>query len=323
MKKLTAWWFALAVPMFGGSCWAVNSAAGTSGGAFLKMGQGSARAMALGKAYVAIAEGSDALTWNPAGLGVTQQKEAVYSYMRYIQDVASPLYLAYAHPVGRTVWGANLGYLTVSGFDVRDADGRPSDSDTAQVRDGFGTLGVSRSFWYEKLFLGGSLRLIHEDNAGNVHDTVVGDIGILVKPNNTLSLGFSSQNLGAGNVNAARVNRGGVGLKLGDFVTTSLELSKESDNGARVGLGGEFQVPEEYLEYGQLTFRLGYFTADNQGQSLSKNLKAFQLDRSNGFSFGFGIYTSRAFGYGLSIDYAVVPSGALGTIDQFSLKLKF
>lgn len=313
----------LIVLLCAGRAWAVDASAGSSGGSFLKIGQGSARAMALGRSYVALAEGSDAMTWNPAGLGVTQQKEVAYSFLRYVEDVSSPLYMAYAHPMGRTVFGANLSYMTVSGLDVRDDLGRPKDSDTAQVRNGSGAVGIARSFWYEKLFLGVSARLIHEDNAGSVHDTLAGDIGAIFKPNNTVSLGFSSQNIGAGKANASQVTRGGVGVKWGDFLTTSVELNKESDNAPRVGLGAEFQLPEEYLEFGQLAFRVGYFNADNLGQNYSSTLKGFQLDRSNGFSFGFGMYTSRAFGYGLSIDYAVVPSGALGTVDQMSVKLKF
>lgn len=315
--------FLLILSWMSGSAHAVDSEAGASGGGFLKMGQGSARAMALGRAYVGIAEGSDSLNWNMAGLGVTQQKEVVYSYMRTIRDVSTPLYLAYAHPMGRTVWGANIGYLTVGGIDARDETGRPVDSDSAQVRDGFGSLGIARSFWYEKLFLGGGIRLIHEDIVGSVHDTMVGDIGGLFKPNNVISLGFAAQNLGGGKTNAATVVRGGVGFKLGDFLTTSVEVNKESDNKPRAGLGGEFQLPEEYLEFAALTLRVGFYTADNLGQGYGATVKKYNLDRSNGFSFGFGLYTSRAFGYGVSIDYAAVPSGALGTMDQISMKVKF
>ncbi|MDE2236714.1 MAG: hypothetical protein KGK30_02380, partial [Elusimicrobia bacterium] len=89
---------ALALLFSSVSARAINDNAGTAGGAFLKIGQGSARAMALGQSYVALAEGSDALTWNPAGLGVTQQKEFAYSYLRYVQNLDTPLYMAYAQP---------------------------------------------------------------------------------------------------------------------------------------------------------------------------------------------------------------------------------
>jgi hypothetical protein len=279
--------------------------------------------MALGGAFVALAEGSDALTWNPAGLALTQQKELAYSYLRYVQGLDTPVYLAYAHPLGRTVWGGNFSYIGADDFDVRNAQGVPLANQTLRLRDGFGTIGAARSFWYEKFFLGGAIRAIHEDNAGNIHDTLVGDMGVLLKPNNILSLGFSVQNFGTSMANASRMVRGGAGFRLGDFVLLGCEINKAQDTGVRAGLGAEFLVPEEYLEIGQITFRAGYFSADNLGQSDSSAVQALRLDQVSGLSFGFGIYTSEAFGYGLSLDYAFVPFGALGTVDQFALKVKF
>lgn len=302
---------------------AIDPAAGTGGAAFLRLGQGSARAMALGNSYVALAEGSDSLTWNPAGLALTQQKEFVYSYLRHIEDLDTPLYLGYAHPMGRTVWGANLGYIGSNDFEARDANGVPQPGQNIQARDGFFSLGISRSFWYEKLFLGGAMRVVHEDNAGNLHDTLVGDVGIIARPNNVLSLGFSVQNFGTSTKNVASITRGGAGFRLGDFVLLGLEVNKAADRAARVGVGGEFQVPEEYLEIGQLTFRVGYFSNDNMGQNFNKEVKSFKLDRASNLSFGFGLFTSQAFGYGIGLDYAFVPMGALGTVDQISLKMKF
>lgn len=302
---------------------AADSNAGVSGANFLKIGQGSARAMSLGGAYVAIAEGSDAMAWNPAGLAVTQQREFAFSYLRYVQDVDSPLYLAYAHPMGRTTWGANLSYINVSGFDVRDANGVPQPGSDVGVRNGLMSLGIARSFWYEKLFLGASARVVHEDIASSIKDTVVGDVGAILKPNPTLSLGFAIQNFGAGSVNVARITRAGAGLRLGDFVTVGLELNKATDSGARIGLGAEFQLPEEYLDVGQLSFRIGYRNSDSLGQNYDETLRSLRLDRTSNLSFGFGMYTSQAFGYGVSLDYAFVPYGALGTVDQISLKLKF
>jgi hypothetical protein len=306
-----------------GAAWAISDLAGTGGAQFLKLRQGSARAMALGQSYVALAEGADALTWNPAGLALSQQKEWTYSYLRHIEDVDSPMYMGYAHPMGRTVWGANIAYLSVDGFDARDTSGVPQSGENVTVRDGFGSLAVSRSFWYEKLFLGGALRLVHEDLANSVHDTVVGDFGLLLKPNSTLTLGFAVQNFGTNKENVAAITRGGAALRLGDFFNLGLELNQASDYGARFGIGGEFLLPEQYLDVGQITFRMGYHTADNLGQSFDGTLKSLRMDRSAGLCFGFGLFTSRAFGYGIALDYAYVPFGALGTVDQFSFKVKF
>ncbi|MEK7389857.1 MAG: hypothetical protein AAB036_09165 [Elusimicrobiota bacterium] len=322
-RDLHAVLLCLGVALSAAPAHAINSAAGTSGANFLKIGQGSARAMALGRACAALAEGSDAMICNPAGLAMTQQREFGFSYLRYVQDVDSPLYLGYAHPMGRTTWGANVSYISVDGFDVRDANGVPQQDTNVGVRNGFGSISVARSFWYEKLFLGSALRVVHEDIAGSVKDVVVGDLGAIIKPTPTLSLAFAMQNLGTGASNAARIVRGGAGVRAGEFVTLGLELNKASDSGARIGLGGEFQLPEEYLDVGQLSLRVGYQNLDNMGQSFDDTLKSLRLDRASGLSFGFGLYTSQAFGYGVSLDYAFVPYGALGTVDQISVKLKF
>ncbi|MBI5239682.1 MAG: PorV/PorQ family protein [Elusimicrobia bacterium] len=324
MKRISIVFFAC-LGLLGGraAAWAISDQAGTGGAQFLKLKQGSARAMALGESYVALAEGADALTWNPAGLALAQQKEWTYSYLRYIEEVDSPLYMGYAHPMGRTVWGANVSYLSVSGFDARDSAGVPQTGENVSVRDGFATLAVARSFWYEKLFLGGGLRVVHEDLANSVHDTVVGDFGLLLKPNSTLTLGFAVQNFGTNRENVPSTTRGGAALRLGDFFNLGLELSQASDSNAHFGVGGEFLLPEQYLDVGQVTFRMGYHNADSHGQSFDGTLKSLRLDRSSGLSFGFGLFTSRAFGYGIALDYAYMPFGAFGTVDQFSFKVKF
>ncbi len=309
---------------------AIDSAAGTSAAQFLKLGQGSSRAMALGGAYVALAEGSDAISWNPAGLAVTQQRELAFSWYRGMQGVQGvdtrgflPAYIGYAQPMGRTTWGANAAYLTDNGFDVRDVNGVPQQNSNVSVRDGFGTIGLARSFWYEKLFLGASLRAIHEDVAGSSHDSLAGDFGAMLKPTGALSLGFAVQNFGARAADVARVTRGGAALRLNDFMTVTGELSKASDDGVQFAIGGEFQLPEEYLDVGQLTMRIGYRNVDSYGQSFSGQLKTLNLDQTSGISFGLGVYTSQAFGYGVALDYAFVPYGALGTVDQLAFKLKF
>jgi hypothetical protein len=312
---------ALAAP----SARALDANAGTSGAQFLKLGQGSARTMALGGAYVALAEGSDAMSWNPAGLAATQQREFAFSYLSSVQNLESPVFLAYAQPMGRTTWGGNFGYMsdTLGSGDVRDANGVPQEATNVNMRDGYGAIGLARSFWYEKLFLGASVRGISEYIAGSEHNTLAADFGVILKPTNVISLGFAVQNFGANSADVARVTRGGAALRLNDFVTLSGELSEATDTGAQVALGGEFQLPEEYLDFGQLTMRVGWKNVDSYGQSFDGTLKDMHLDQTSGISFGFGVYTSQAFGYGLSLDYAFVPYGALGTVNQISFKVKF
>lgn len=315
--------FGLVLTLAAAPAGAQSAGAGTSGANFLELGQGSARAMALAGAYVGLSEGSDALTWNPAGLAASQQRELAFSYLRYVQGVDSPVYLAYAQPIGRTTWGANVGYMTDSGFDIRNAQGIQQQNASAVVRDGYATIGAARSFLYEKLYLGASLRGIHEEIVGSVHNSIAADVGSLFRATNALTFGLALQNFGPSASTVARTVRAGAALRMNDFLTTSVEIDDASDVGSHFAIGGEFQLPEEYLDIGQVSLRMGYQTVDSYGQSFNNTLKALKLDQASGFSFGFGLYTSEAFGYGLSLDYAFVPYGALGTVDQISFKLKF
>ncbi|PCI40554.1 MAG: hypothetical protein COB53_00755 [Elusimicrobia bacterium] len=303
---------------------AQDAAAGTSGASFMKIGIGSPRALAMGRAYVALAEGSEAMTWNPAGLALTQQREFAYSYLRYIQEIDSPVFMAYAHPLGRTVFGANLGYITIDGFEVRDGNGVPLNGTEARVQNGFFTLSAARSFWYEKLFFGASLKAIHEDNDGTIHDTIVGDFGALLKPNSYVTFGFATQNFGSGNSRVASVTRGGASVRLFELLTISMELSNASDSSARLGLGAEFMLPEDLLQVGQVYLRVGFHSTDDLGRVLEDDRSGlYPLVGSPKLSFGVGLFTAQAFGYGIAFDYALVSLGSLGTADMLSLKMKF
>jgi hypothetical protein len=303
---------------------AVADNAGTGGAAFTKIGIGSARAMAMGRAYVSLAEGAEAMTYNPAGLALAQQRELTYSYLRYVQDISAPFFMGYAHPFGRTVIGANASYLSVSGFDVRDANGIPLDNSNVRVQNGYGTLAIARSFLYEKLFLGGGLRYIHEDDAGTIHNATVGDVGVMFRPNSYLSFGAAIQDFGASTAQVARVSRLGASTRLFELLTLSVELTKPADNVARAGIGAEFILPEDFLQVGQIALRVGYRGTDDLGHVLVEDRSfLYPLISSPQISYGVGLYSAQAFGYGIGFDYAIVPLGALGTVDQLSLRVKF
>jgi hypothetical protein len=312
-----------ALILFSGRAYALSSGAGTGGAAFLDITQGSARAMALGQSFVALASGLDAITWNPAGLALTDEKEFSYSYLSYMQGIQAPVYMAYAQPVGQTVFAANASYMSDKSFDVRDLNGVPQSNLNVQVDNGYGTLAVARSFWYERIFVGGSLRLVHQDYNGDIQDSLVGDVGLLVKPNDWMTLGASYQNFGASQYVVGSTARAGLAIVPNDFFKFSFEVHKFSGDALRPGVGAEFTVPEEYLEIGQLAFRAGYFSADNYSAVTTPSSPAINLNAVSGISLGLGFYTSAAFGYGMGIDYAFVPMGALGTVSQFTLTTKF
>lgn len=58
--------------------WALQSNVGSSAAQFLELGAG-ARALGMGEAYSAVADGPDAVYWNPAGLAQMTRPEIVYA----------------------------------------------------------------------------------------------------------------------------------------------------------------------------------------------------------------------------------------------------
>lgn len=301
---------------------AIDPNAGTSAGTFLKLGTGNPRALALGRAYVALAEGVDALTWNPAGIATAEQRTIAYSKQSWFQDYGGN-YFGYVQPVGRTVWGANFAYMSVTGFDARDENGIPLDGSNIIVRDSFATIAVARSFFLEKFNIGAAVRGVREDNAGTSYQNIVGDVGVLFKPNPRFSLGGALQNFFGNKASVVQTERVGAAFSPNSFFTFSGEVSKDSDNSARPGLGIEFTLPQEVLEVGSFSLRVGFFNQDNPGQSFDESLKKLGLDHASGVSFGCGLYSSHILGYGLGLDYSFVPYGALGSANQISLKLSF
>ena len=85
-----------------------NTRVGTRGANFLEIGV-SARAMALGNAYGALADGADALYWNPAGIAKNPRFTAIVSYNDMYGDFGlQHMYGAVTVPAGEGAWGFSI-----------------------------------------------------------------------------------------------------------------------------------------------------------------------------------------------------------------------
>ena len=111
-------------------------AAGETGFQFLTIG-GGARANGMGEAQAALAEGANAMYWNPSGLGLTTGSEVTFTYLNYIED-AKQQYAALALPVnhGRSgAFGFSATRFTIGDIETRDAEstrlGTTEQDDTA------------------------------------------------------------------------------------------------------------------------------------------------------------------------------------------------
>jgi len=293
---------------------------GTSASSFLKIGAGAPTAQALGNAYVSLAEGPEALFWNPAGAASAMDKEIQFSYLDWLGGYKART-LAYLQPMGRTVLGFTANYMDMDEFDARDSQGIPLANDDINVRNFVGSVSVARAFFWERLQLGATAKYITENNDGSHYTNTAFDIGGKLMPMEWLSLGAAMQNIGDKD-EVPTVLRLGAGLHT-RYITLSGEMAEYADDEARYGVGLEIHMPEDIIEFGKFALRVGYYTRDEHGISSNSLVNRVHLQDSSKVSFGFGLDTGKVFGYGVKINYAMTPYGALGEAHQLNIGVQF
>jgi hypothetical protein len=302
---------------------ASDTKVGTDGAAFMKIPTGSPRAQAMGNNGVSLAEGGEAMGINPAGIASAQMREVSYANMSWFQEYSGQ-YLSYVHPIGQSVVGINLGYYGIDGFDVRDSEGKPQYGADVKVRNGYTSLAIAKGFFLEKLLIGVSAKQVLEDNYTTEYKNLVFDLGVILRIGRKLSLGWAGQNFSGKKHQVVKVNRLGGAYAFNPFMTLALEQKTYSDRKGRLGGGVEFSLPEEVLQVGRVSVRAGYSPADNLGKNLDdKSLGSLGLSDISGWSFGVGLYSAQALGYGMGFDYTLAPYGSLGKASQLALRFQF
>ncbi len=295
--------------------------AGTSASAFLKIDAGSPRAQALGNAYVSVADGPEALFWNPAGAASATTREIEFSYLDYLQGYKART-LAYLQPMGKTIIGVTFNYMDMDGFDYRDEYGNMNPNQIGKpVQNFVGSLSLARGFFDQGLQIGATAKYINEKLDTYRYTNVGFDVGAKARPWKWLGVGGAIVNIGDKEEMPRGWRVGGdINTK---YWTVSGEYMKYRDDEGRVGIGLEVHIPEEMLQVARFDLRVGWYDRESTGYSDSENLKSLGLDSTSKISFGFGIYSSELFGYGASLDYAVTPFGALGTSQQIAVSVQF
>ena len=159
---------------------AIHKEAGTSAGAFLKIDAGAPRGQALGNASVSVADGPEALFWNPAGAASATTREVQFTYMDYLQGYKART-LAYLQPIGKTIIGLSVNYMDMKNFDFRDEWGNQNAEVGVPVQNFVGSLSIARGFFNQKLQLGGTAKYVSErlynGNGHNYYDNIGFDAG--------------------------------------------------------------------------------------------------------------------------------------------------
>lgn len=306
---------------------------GTSSGNFLRIGMGP-KAVAMGEAFVAVADDPSALYWNPAGLAGFQSRELMFSHTSWLSDL-NVEYVAFVAPVpslGNGVAGVQVAALWTEMDETTELqpDGTGRSFTYSDVLAG---LGYARYFT-DKFAFGANLKILREDLGsdvgGGLVTTWLADVGTMY-------------HLGIGNINFAvvitnfgpdldpddgyeRVDASGASaqtqetdyigfapptaFKIGISSTLyetedlrgvgSLEMNRPGDNAETLKLGGELLVRN------RLSVRLGYDTnADDLNLSGGLGLRVQGGERS------------------AQIDYAFTHSDNFGRLDRIALVVAF
>jgi len=270
---------------------------------FLKINIGS-RAEAMGGAYTAIANGPNALYYNPAGLGLSVNREIMLYHTQWFSNI-SVENLTFVYPFSsRWSFGSGLSFLHMPTFDryeIDPATGGPLEAGKFSAYDMVFTAGLGIHV-IDNIYLGSNLKIIREKLASVNATGFAADFGILATiPASGIRMGFAVQNLGSKIQYLATKSalpltyRAGIAYQFqhGNNVI-ALDVIKPIDEAVQFLPGVEVGISENF------SIRGGYQPTQHE---------------ANGFSAGFGLQMPEGF----KINYAYTPYGDLGDAHRAEL----
>lgn len=277
--------------------------------AFLRLQPG-ARPMAMGEAFTAVADDLNAMTVNPAGLVLKNERGAAFSHATLF-DGASLDFAAYSQPLGGAdaALGVSLQRLSYGKLDGRDASRAQTGSFTAA--DTAVSLAYARRAAPGTTF-GVAGKFLDSKIANTSARGVAADLGATWVPREggATTLGAALLNLGPG----VRRDRAREDLPttaaLGAAVRPAKPLLLSADlryrphaTASSASFGGEYALVEAFRVRAGYQLRLA-------GPGT--------VGGASGLGAGFGLTVSR-----LTVDYSFSPYGELGNAQRVSLALRF
>jgi outer membrane protein OmpA-like peptidoglycan-associated protein len=271
----------------------------------------------MGESYIAIAEGTNALQYNPGGLAIMDRGEATATSILWFDNI-NMIHVAAGYPFADGFgMAASVLWINYGSF---DSTGGVAPSVTMQ--NGLINIGAGKSFG-ENINVGVGIRGFYESfSAGTINSSSLGlsaDAGaVFLLGSRNLTLGLVASNMGvlSGTTDPLPMEVGaGLGWKLfnGSFnyMNVDLDVRKtvNTDN-YFVGLGFEGYIFKTLA----LRFGVHYNNAlENTSLSLS-DIQDLII-----FSAGLGLNISDS----LDLDYSFTPMGDLGEVQRLTLKVKF
>jgi hypothetical protein len=295
---------------------AFSGGPGSTGDVELKIPVGP-RAIAMGQAFVAVADDANAVYWNPAGLNQLGGTMLTAQYDSFI-STESYEFLAAATKLGNdAAIGLGSKILTTGPPEQAiDSNGNPT---SGSVYENYMDIDLSFAYRLSYFFdVGITAKYITNNLAGTSASTFAVDLGILYKaPIPHFTVGLNLQNLGPSIKYIQDPDPLPLNLKVGvayrmfdDNFTTAFDMNFPNDNAISASLGGEYWYKDT------LVGRFGY---QFQG-SIDQN--EVGIGGKAGLYLGAGIKVA-VFKSIIGLDYAWTNDGFLGAENLFALDYYF
>lgn len=286
--------FMAAAIVFGPS----GARAGGEPGAFLQWGAG-ARSLAMGRAFLAVADDASATYWNPAAMTQMERKELMGLQATLFEDTTFT-FLSYVHPTSKSgVWGFNMTRLNSGGFEkikvTIDPTSAPDDPSFLSVET-VGTYNVAQqamTFAYGKqvtnrLSMGMSLKRITNtiDTFSQSYSAVDASVFGKINENYRLAVGVKNAVTQSPSNSADRLP---LTIRVGNsysLLNRRIIVAADINSSAYSGMG--WNLGTEYWATRKTAFRLGLENRDGEiaetAAGFGFNLKNMALDLAFGLS---------------------------------------
>ena len=299
--------------------------AGTTGATFLKIEAG-ARPVAMGGAFVAVADDANTTYWNPAGLAQLEEREITAMHNEWLEGIRYE-FLGYVQPIRSEEGGQGFGIsamaLYTTGLEQRTTE-------TMEPEGTFAAYDIAVAGAYARkisntISIGANAKLIHQRIENETAWGGAVDIGLLYRvprriqrgrfSRDKLQVGFAVQNIGPKIKFIRESDPLPLNIKAGvaktydlrsiqSEVTLACDVNAPIDNVPNGHFGVEFVYQK--MKDIALAARVGYKTNTIE-----------DLNALSGLSAGAGFVWRR-----MAVDYVWVPYGDLGNTHRISLTIK-
>ncbi len=289
---------------------------GSTGAVELKIPVGP-RAVAMGQAFVAVADDASAIYWNPAGLNQAGGTHLMLEYNVFIEtvrynggDLVMKLDKNFALGLGAKL-------LSTGSENEVNAAGVTTGNTFSESYMDIDVAGAYRLSYYFDIGL--TAKYISKNLAGTTASTIAADLGLLYRtPIPHLTAGLNLQNLGPGLKFATTPDPLPLNLKIGvaykmfeDNFTVAYDMNFPNDNAISANMGGEYWYKDT------LVGRFGY---QFQG-SIDQNQVG--IGGKAGLYLGAGVKVAFSRNFYLGLDYAWTDQGFLGSNHHFAMDFYF